>query len=65
MITLKGAQMPWHENLTVGEIVKKMVGDEPILLVRVNETIVKRKNWEAFRVPDGSTVDVYYAVAGG
>ncbi len=65
MITLKGGQIPWHENLTVGEIMNKMVEDTPILIVRVNDTIVKRKQWDTFKVPDGSKVDVYYAVAGG
>ncbi len=65
MITLKGGQIPWHENLTLGEIMNKMVEDTPILIVRVNDTIVKRKQWDTFKVPDGSKVDVYYAVAGG
>lgn len=65
MVTLKGGQIPWHENLTVAEIINKLVGDTPILIVRVNDTIVKRKQWNTFEVPDGSKVDVYYAVAGG
>ncbi len=65
MVTLKGGQIPWHENLTVGEIINKLVGDTPILIVRVDDTIVKRKQWNTFTVPDGSKVDVYYAVAGG
>ena len=65
MVTVKGKQIPWHENLTVGEIMDRLGGDTPLLLVRVNDRIVKRKEWNTYRVPDGSRVDVYYVVAGG
>jgi thiamine biosynthesis protein ThiS len=65
LVTVKGKQVPWCENLTVGYLMKSLGSDTPLLLVRVNDRIVKKKEWDTFEVPDGSRVDVYYVVAGG
>jgi thiamine biosynthesis protein ThiS len=65
MVIAKGKPLEWHEKLTVREVLRILGYEFPLVLVRVNEQVVKKKDWESFVVPDGSTVEVQPIVAGG
>ena len=65
MVTTKGQQIDWHEDLPVREVLDILGYDFPLLLVRVNEQLVRKKEWDTYKVPDNATVDVRHVVAGG
>jgi sulfur carrier protein len=65
MITTKGKQLEWHEGLTVREVLQTLGYNFPSVLVRVNGTIIRRKNWDSAVVPDEAEVEVRPIVAGG
>ena len=65
MITAKGKQFEWHENLTVQEVLERLGYGLPLVLVRINGQTVRRRDWANARIPDGAVVDVQPVVAGG
>ena len=65
MITAKGKILDWHEGLTIREVLDTLGYNFPSVLVRVNGTIVRRKEWDSSTVPDEADVEVRPIVAGG
>ena len=65
MVTVRGQQVEWNENLTIGQVLKDLGYHFPLLLVRVNEQIVKKKDWDGYHLPDKAIVDIHHVVAGG
>ena len=65
MITAKGKKLDWHEGLTIREVLDTLGYNFPSVLVRVNGTIVRRKEWDSSAVPDEADVEVRPIVAGG
>ena len=65
MITAKGKRLEWHQGLTVRNVLDTLGYNFPSVLVRVNGTIVRRKDWENSIVPDEAEVEVRPIVAGG
>ena len=65
MITVKGKKLEWHEGLTVRDVLDTLGYTFPSVLVRVNGTIVRRKQWDSTVVPDEAEMEVRPIVAGG
>jgi sulfur carrier protein len=65
MITAKGKKLDWHEGLTIREVLDTLGYNFPSVLVRVNGTIYRRKEWDSSTVPDGADIEVRPIVAGG
>ena len=65
MIRTKEKQLEWHEGLTVRDVLETLGYNFPSVLVRINGTIVRRKNWDSTVVPDEAEVEVRPIVAGG
>ncbi len=65
MITAKGKPLEWHEGMTVLEVLKALELNFPFVLVKVDDQIVKKSDWETFKVPDRAKVDAIPIVAGG
>lgn len=65
VITAKGKRLEWHEGMTVREVLTRLGYNFPSLLVRVNGTVVRRREWDGFLVPDEAQVEVKPIVAGG
>jgi sulfur carrier protein len=65
MINAKGKRLEWHQGLTVRNVLDTLGYNFPSVLVRVNGTIVRRKDWENSIVPDEAEVEVRPIVAGG
>ena len=65
MISTKGKQLEWHEGLTVRDVLDTLGYNFPSVLVRLNGTIVRRKDWDSTVVPDEADVEVRPIVAGG
>ena len=65
MITARDREIEWYEGMTVSDVLKVLNLRFTFLLVKVDNQIVKKKEWESFKVPDGSRVDAHPIVAGG
>jgi thiamine biosynthesis protein ThiS len=65
VVTAKGKKIQWHQKLTVQEILNTLGYTFPLILVRVDDRVVKRAEWDSFLVPDGAVVEVQPIVAGG
>ena len=65
MINVKGKQLEWHRGLTVRDILNTLGYKYPSVLVRVNGTLIRRKEWDGTVVPDEAEVVVLPIVAGG
>lgn len=65
MVTAKGKKIPWHENITVSEVLKLIELDIPSPMVQVNGLLVRRKDWDVTEVPDDSVIDIHPILTGG
>jgi sulfur carrier protein len=65
MITAKGKKLEWHHGLTIRDVLDALGYNYPSVLVRVDGTIVRRKEWDSTAVPDEAEIQVHPIVAGG
>ncbi len=65
-ITLNFEQYSWPEDaLTVAAIMERKRWSFPLIIVKVNGTVVPRENWGVQSVKDGDAVEMYHLVSGG
>jgi thiamine biosynthesis protein ThiS len=65
LITARGKEITWNENLTLREVLKIIGYDIPAVIVAVNNEVVRKRDWDTFKVPDEARVDVHRMAAGG
>ncbi len=65
MIQVAGKQHPWHDGMTVSDLLKEL--DDPHLyaVVRINEQYVSRPNFEQTIIPDDAEIFLIPMIAGG
>ena len=64
MVVARGKSIDWHAGLTVREVLRILDYEYLPVLVRVDDAVVKSKDWGRFLVPDGARIDVQPIVAG-
>ncbi len=65
MITVNSDPLPWHEGMTVAEILKIRNYVFRMIAVQVNGEVVRRGAYAAAVVPDGADVQVIHMISGG
>ena len=65
MINLDGKEMPWHEGMTVTDLLKQIGDSHPYAVVRVNDTVVSRPNFDTYQIPDQAEILLVPMVSGG
>ena len=65
MIRVGDKQIPWHEGMTVSELLRILEDPYPYAVVRINEKIVSRPNFDETPVPDDADVFLIPMIAGG
>ena len=65
LVRAKGQSIPWHDKLTVRQILQKIGYDIPGIFVSVNGRKVRKNDWDSSPVPDGATLEVHRIAAGG
>jgi thiamine biosynthesis protein ThiS len=55
----------WEENMTVRRILEVMNYTFRMLVIKVNDDLVKRQEYDTFIVPENADVKVIHMVAGG
>ena len=65
MITLNGEKLPWHQGLTIQELLEGQNEDYAIVVVKVNNKVISKKEYPTFEIPDNSEVNTVDIIAGG
>jgi thiamine biosynthesis protein ThiS len=65
VVRAKDQTIPWHEKLTVRQVLQQIGYDIPGIFVSVNGRKVKKDDWDSVPVPDGATLEVHRIAAGG
>jgi thiamine biosynthesis protein ThiS len=55
----------WEENMTIQRILEVMNYTFRMLVIKVNDDLVKRQEYDSFIVPENADVKVIHMVAGG
>jgi sulfur carrier protein len=65
MITVNTVPLPWHEGMTIAEILKVRNYIFRMIAVQVNGELVRRGAYESTVVPDAADVQVIHMISGG
>jgi thiamine biosynthesis protein ThiS len=65
MIQVAGKQMPWHEGMTVSDLLDALKDPHPYAVVRIDEQYISRPNFDKAIVPDNARVFLIPMIAGG
>jgi thiazole synthase/sulfur carrier protein len=64
-IQVNGRTVDWVENETVKDLLKRMRYTFPLVVVKINEKVVPRKDFSDATIPDNSNVAVIHMISGG
>ena len=64
-VTVNGRTVSWEEGMTVQRVLEVMNYTFRMLVVKVDDRLVKRENYTSFPIPAGADVKVIHMVAGG
>ena len=65
MITVDGKERPWHEGMTVADLLKNVKNSHVYAVVRINESFVSKPNFETHQIPDQAEIILIPMIAGG
>lgn len=65
MIKVRGKEHPWREGLTIADLLKELGTSYSYAVVRVNDTVISRPNFEKAIIPDGAEVFLIPMISGG
>jgi len=65
MITVNGDRHPWREAMTVRDLLRERGYTFPLLITRIDGTLIPRERYDDTPIPEGATVDVIHLMSGG
>jgi len=65
MIYFDEAEIPWHEGLTMADVIDQVADGQAYAVVKMNGRLVSRPRFEKTLVPDGARVVPIPMIAGG
>lgn len=65
IITVNGNVIDWFEGMTVTDVLSVMNYTFKLLVIHVNEDVIKRDEWPETKVPAGADVKVIHLMSGG
>ena len=65
MIEVNGKKVEWIENENVKDLLSRMRYTFPLVVVKINENVVPRKDFTDVIIPDNSKVEVIHMTSGG
>jgi len=65
MIEVNSRKVDWVENESVSELLKRMRYVFPLVVVKINDKLVPRKDFSTVIVPDNSRIAVIHMISGG
>ena len=64
-IEVNGKKVDWVENETVQNLLKRMRYTFPLVVVKINDKVVPRKDFAEVKIPNNSKVAVIHMISGG
>ncbi len=64
-IEVNGKKVDWVENETVTQLLKRMRYIFPLVVVKIDNKVVLKKDFSEVVVPDDSKVSVIHMISGG
>lgn len=64
-ITVNDNIIQWHEGMTVSDVLKAMNYSFKLLIVKINDNMIKREDFPTTEVPAGADVKVIHLMSGG
>lgn len=65
MIRVGGKEHPWREDMTVADLLKELGSSYPYAVVRVNEKVISRPDFEKVTIPDEAVIYLVPMISGG
>jgi|Deesub1362A_J573_1020465.scaffolds.fasta_scaffold11159_3 thiamine biosynthesis protein ThiS len=65
MIEVNGEHIPWKEGMTIQDVLETCRYTYPMVIIKVNGKIIKRAQYETYKVKDGDVVQVIHLMSGG
>ena len=65
MIRVDGKVLPWHDGMTVSDLLTALADPYPYAVVRINGKYVSRPNFDRVQVPDEAEVFCIPLISGG
>jgi thiamine biosynthesis protein ThiS len=65
MIYLDGKEIPWHDGMTVADLLRQIGDSHPYAVVRVNDTVVSQPKFDMHQIPDQAEISLIPMIAGG
>lgn len=65
MVRVNGKQQPWHEGMTIGDLLRNRNDCHDYAVVRINNKHFSRPYFEKTLVPDNSEIFLIPMIAGG
>jgi len=64
-IEVNGRKIDWVENESVTKLLKRMKYTFPLVVVKINNDIVLRSEFNKKIIPNDSKIDVIHMISGG
>jgi thiamine biosynthesis protein ThiS len=64
-IEVNGKVVDWVENETVKDLLKRMRYTFPLVVVKINDSVIPRKEFPEVKIPNDSKVAVIHMISGG
>jgi thiamine biosynthesis protein ThiS len=64
-IEVNGKIVDWIKNETIKDLLKRMRYTFPLVVVKINDNVVPRKDFSDVKIPDNSKVAVIHMISGG
>ncbi len=64
-IEVNGRKTDWVENESVKQLLTRIKYTFPLVVVKINDKLVLRKNFDKTIIPDKSKIDVIHMISGG
>ena len=64
-IEVNGRKIGWVENETIKQLLRRMRYTFPLVIVKIDQKFIPRKDFLDVVVPDNSRVDVIHMISGG
>lgn len=64
-IEVNGKNTKWVKNETVEQLLKRMKYTFPLVVVKINEKVIPKKDFPITIIPDKSKIAVIHMISGG
>jgi thiamine biosynthesis protein ThiS len=64
-IEVNGRKIDWVENETIKQLLRRMRYTFPLVVVKIDQKVILRKDFPDVVVPDNSRIDVIHMISGG